>query len=312
MSTPISETMTWAVRSAIPGMVHKARICAAKGSVITSIWPSRRAIVASRWSIMSRCSRARTAWWSANRPANAIDRSGIFLRITPRARSASTRGSRCPPIRASIMSRADLVVRVEATESIFTPASSRTLAQPLQLTGAGLDELLAVAGDLPDRGDLLGRDEAASQQPDLQQLRQPLAVLHIALAARDVLHVRSVDQQHLDTLTPTPGLRLAQGMEHRPPIHPGGLHHHVGDALLGQPGRHHRQHRVEGLEPPGHLHPPRPRTSTTIAGNPDRDRDLPLTDIDPSHPRKDDLHAVTRLRHRHAGASPREPARSRH
>ena len=45
----------------------------------------------------------------------------------PRARSANTRGSRCPAINASIMSRADLVFWLDATESILMPASSQTL-----------------------------------------------------------------------------------------------------------------------------------------------------------------------------------------
>jgi len=56
-----------------------------------------------------------------------MDRSGIFFRVTPRARSASTRGSRSPPIRASSLSRADFVVRLDATGSVLMPASSHTL-----------------------------------------------------------------------------------------------------------------------------------------------------------------------------------------
>ena len=53
-------------------------------------------------------------------------RSGILFRITPRANSANTRGSRSPAISASIMSRADRVVILEATESILMPPSSST------------------------------------------------------------------------------------------------------------------------------------------------------------------------------------------
>jgi hypothetical protein len=56
-------------------------------------------------------------------------KSGILLRILPRARLANTIGSRCPAMSASIMSRAERVVSVEATESILTPLSSRTLAK---------------------------------------------------------------------------------------------------------------------------------------------------------------------------------------
>jgi len=63
-----------------------------------------------------------------NRPSQAISSSGIFRRITPRASRASAAGSRSPAISASIMSRADAVVRLEATESIFSPPSSSALA----------------------------------------------------------------------------------------------------------------------------------------------------------------------------------------
>src|SRR5664279_4676580 len=79
-----------------------------------------------RWSIWSVCIRASSACWSPNRPAQAIVRSGILFRILPRANSASTRGSRSPAISASIMSRADNVVMLEATESIWMPPSSKT------------------------------------------------------------------------------------------------------------------------------------------------------------------------------------------
>ena len=58
--------------------------------------------------------------------SQAMVRSGILFRIIPRASSASTRGSRSPPISASIMSRADKVVMLEATESILMPPSSKT------------------------------------------------------------------------------------------------------------------------------------------------------------------------------------------
>ena len=123
------------------------------------------------------------------------------------------------------------------------------LGQPLQFPGPGLDGLLAVAGQLPDRGDLLGRDETAAQQPALQQLGQPLTVFHVGLAARDVLHVPGVDQHHLQRVG------LAQGMEDRLPVHPGRLHRHMGDALVDQPAHHLPQHLVERAELAGLLTP---------------------------------------------------------
>src|SRR5664280_1938908 len=207
-------------------------------------------------------------------------RSGIFLRITPRARSASTRGSRSPPISASIMSRAESVVMLEATESILMPPSFEDLGQPLQLPGPRLDQLLAVAGQLPGRRDLRGWDEAAPQQTALQQLPQPRTVDDIGLAARDVLHMPGVDQHDLQ------GITLAQGVEDRLPVHPGRLHRHVRDALLDQPPNHLLQHGVEGLEL-SDLLTSLPRA---LPRHPNSDRDLPLAHIDPRDPCVHDLH----------------------
>ena len=47
--------------------------------------------------------------------------------------------------------------RIDLDSGVF-----EDLAQPLQFPGPGLDGLLAVAGQLPDRGDLWWRDEAAT------------------------------------------------------------------------------------------------------------------------------------------------------
>jgi hypothetical protein len=46
----------------------------------------------------------------------------------------------------------------------------------LQFRGPGLDDLGAVADDITGGLDLGGRDEAAAQQPALQQVHQPLGV----------------------------------------------------------------------------------------------------------------------------------------
>jgi len=57
----------------------------------------------------------------------------IFFRIFPMARSASTALRRSPSIRASIISRPDLVAIDEATESILMPASCSTLVPILHV-----------------------------------------------------------------------------------------------------------------------------------------------------------------------------------
>ena len=66
------------------------------------------------------------AWWFPNRPSSAIDRSAIFDRILPMARSASTAPRRSPSISASIISRPDFVETDQATESSLMPASCST------------------------------------------------------------------------------------------------------------------------------------------------------------------------------------------
>jgi hypothetical protein len=52
---------------------------------------------------------------------------------------------------------------------------------------------LAVAGQVPQLADDRRRDEAAPQQPVLQQLAQPGGIAHIGLAAGQQLDVPGVD-----------------------------------------------------------------------------------------------------------------------
>jgi hypothetical protein len=68
----------------------------------------------------------------------------------------------------------------------------------LALRAVGLDQPLAVAGEIPQLADGRRRHEAAPQQPMLQQLRQPGRVTDIGLAARQDLDVAGVDQQQLE------------------------------------------------------------------------------------------------------------------
>src|SRR4051794_2997697 len=280
MSTPISEMMTWAARSPIPGIVASSRICGSKGRLASSMRVSSRAIMSVRWSMCSRCRVHISACWSPKRPAHAILSSGIFLRITPRARSASTAGARSPFINAPLLSLPPAVVSVEATESILIPLSSRTLPRRCSSL-ALLDELLAVASQLPDRGDLRWRDEAAAEQPALGQLRQPHRVEGIAFATRDVLDVPGIDQQHLHR-----ALGRTQGMEDRLPVDPGGFHGHVRDALGYQPGHHLGQRLVEGVVLADLLS----ALAGVLAGGAHRHRDDLLSDVDRGHPFIDDLH----------------------
>jgi hypothetical protein len=86
-------------------------------------------------------------------------------------------------------------------------------------------------------------NEARSQQPRLQELRDPLAIFHVCLAPRHLLDVAGVDQQHLE-------LPFEQVVD-RFPVASRRLHRDVGHCLLCQP-IHQRQdvsrHRAEGTD----------------------------------------------------------------
>jgi hypothetical protein len=112
----------------------------------------------------------------------------------------------------------------EATEAGLDPGVLEHAAQPLQLRGPRLHDLRAVPDDVPGGLDVRGRDEAAGQQPALQQVRQPLGVGQIRLATRDVLDVPGVAHQHL-LEAPV----LDQRVIHRHAVDPGRLHRHMGD-----------------------------------------------------------------------------------
>jgi hypothetical protein len=106
-----------------------------------------------------------------------------------------------------------------------------------------LDQPLAVADKIPQLADGRRRHEAAPQQPMLQQLRQPGRVTDIGLAAGEDLDVPGVDQQQLEA----PPLKdIPDGL----PVPAGGLHHHLGDLLAGQPVGQRLQPRSEGLKRP--------------------------------------------------------------
>jgi hypothetical protein len=66
----------------------------------------------------------------------------------------------------------------------------------VQLLGLALlfDLGLAVAGQLADCANRLGRHEARLEQAGLQQLAQPFGVLDVGLATGDLLDVAGVDQ----------------------------------------------------------------------------------------------------------------------
>ena len=114
-----------------------------------------------------------------------------------------------------------------ATQSSLTPVSSSALWRRLASRAALLDLGLAIAGEVPERPDRLGRHEARAQEPGLGELGEPRRVGDVGLSAGDLLDVAGVHEQQLEVV-----------LEHRPhrlPEDAGGLHRDLGDPVGGQP-----------------------------------------------------------------------------
>ena len=114
-----------------------------------------------------------------------------------------------------------------ATQSSLMPASSKRLVQPVDLARALLDLRLAIAREVAQLADRLGRHEVGLQQAGFGELTQPRRVGDVGLAARDLLDVPGVDQHAVKL--------VLQDRPRRLPIHAGGLHHHLRDAVAGEP-----------------------------------------------------------------------------
>jgi hypothetical protein len=122
------------------------------------------------------------------------------------------------------------------------------------------------------------------QQPALQQMRQPLGAGEIRLAARHVLDVPGVADQHL-----LEGPMLDQGVIHRHAVDPGGFHRHVRDAQRHQPAGRLGEHPVKRLERPLDRLP----AIRAVAGQPDRHRDHVLAHVNRGTPLINHLHAAS-------------------
>jgi hypothetical protein len=94
--------------------------------------------------------------------------------------------------------------------------------EPVRLPLPLLGQRLAVAGQVAELADRLGRHEAGSQQPVLEQLAQPLRIGHIGLAPRHVLDLAGVAEQKLEV--------VLEQVPDRLPVDAGSLHRHVRHA----------------------------------------------------------------------------------
>jgi hypothetical protein len=118
---------------------------------------------------------------------------------------------------------------------MFAPSSSFCTRLT---TRAFLHQARAIARQLPQRTLRLGWNEAGFQQTMQHQFSQPLAILHIRLAARHMLHMLGVHQPDLKA--------VFQNVEHRLPIVARALHRHMRRLPLTQPVMRLQQIRGRG------------------------------------------------------------------
>src|SRR6266849_4835223 len=103
------------------------------------------------------------------------------------------------------------------------------LLDALHFSSTFFDELLSVAGEIPQLRHRRLRDETSSKQAALEQLRQPGGAGDVGLTARDVLHVLGVDELQLDAG------HVLKDVPDRLPVHARSLHGYLRHALGDQP-----------------------------------------------------------------------------
>ena len=145
--------------------------------------------------------------------------------------------------------------------------------------GVGLDEPLAVAGQIAQLADGGRRHEAAAEQSVLKELGEPGRVGDVGLAAGQDLDVAVVDQHEFEAA-------LLEHVPDRLPILAGGLHHDPGDLLVGEPVGQRLQMAGERRVGPDLL-----AASAGLAGRADAGGDLVLADVESGTALIDDVHA---------------------
>jgi hypothetical protein len=128
---------------------------------------------------------------------------------------------------ASSMSRPLLPSTSLATEARLDVGALQHLLQTVHLLRSLLHQRLAIARQLPQCPDRLGRDKTRFEQAMPQQVGQPFGIFHIRLAPGHRLHMLRVHQDHLAP--------CFQQVVHRMPIHPGRFHRDVLDSQTAQP-----------------------------------------------------------------------------
>jgi len=109
-----------------------------------------------------------------------------------------------------------------------------------------LDDALTVAEQRPQPRDAIAWTEAAAEKAVFVKLLQPLCVVHVGLAARHVLRVPRVHQQHLEAAS-------LKDLEYRDPVHARRLHRDGGHSDSLEPVGERMQIAGETLERPHRL-----------------------------------------------------------
>ena len=117
--------------------------------------------------------------------------------------------------------------------SLTTSGSCRFICDerflhPLDVGARRLDEGLPMAQIRAQRDDPVVGPKAPAEQADAVELAQPLAIRHVALAARDILDVARVDEEHLEAA------RLEELVD-RDPIHARRFHRDARHPARGEP-----------------------------------------------------------------------------
>jgi hypothetical protein len=120
------------------------------------------------------------------------------------------------------------------------------LLHVLDVRGGVLDDALSMTKQRTQSSDALTRSKTGAQQTVLVELLQPLRVVHVGLATRDILGVARVDQEDLEA-------SRFEDLEDRNPIHAGRLHRDGRDANRLEPVSQRVQVAGEAIERPHRL-----------------------------------------------------------
>jgi hypothetical protein len=164
-----------------------------------------------------------------------------------------------------------------ATQSSLMLVSSSALCSRLASRWRSAICVFAIARQLTQLADRLGRHKVGFQQPGLGQLAQPRGVREIGLAPGHLLDMPGVDEHQLEV--------VLEDVPDRLPIHTGGLHHHLRHAVSGQPVTQRQQATDRGRE----LGQVRLAHSAS-RGHPHARRHLSLVDIKRRRALDDHLH----------------------